>query len=85
MTQRSKTARAAAILAFTSGVYGHDQAVEVFDKLASSDNPVDEVLASFRGDVCRWHQLENISEIDWWDEVIALATSIDKAREHFKE
>lgn len=84
MSNLSKYARAAAVMVFTSGVDGFDQAVELFDEMANSDEPLDALLDQYP-DICRWSQLDHLSEIDWWGEVETLARIIDEAREHFKE
>lgn len=84
MSERSKTARAAAVLVFTSGVDGFDQAVELYDTMANSEEPLDALLDKYPG-VCRWSEVDNLSEIDWWAEVTTLADVIDEGREHFKE
>jgi hypothetical protein len=84
MSERSKTARAAAVLVFTSGVDGFDQAVELYDEMANSDEPLDALIDKYPG-VCRWSQLDHLDEIDWWEEVTTLADVIDEARKHFKE
>lgn len=84
MSKLSKYARAAAVLVFTSGVDGFDQAVELYDEMGKSDEPVDDVLDKCPG-VCRWSRLDDLDEIDWWEEVETLARIIDEAREHFKE
>jgi hypothetical protein len=78
----SNSAKAAAILPFTSGIESYDMALEVYNQLEADDLPVQETLAKFQG-VCVWHELEQITDSDWWSEVTQLAQNIDLAREHF--
>lgn len=80
----SNSAKAAALLVFTSGVPDFETAVKVYDQLEQDDLPVQETLDKF-GSVCRWEQVESMDETMWWDEVTTLATSIDRCRAHFKE
>lgn len=80
----SKTAKAAAIMAFTSGVADHDQAAALYDAMAQSDEPLDTLLARYPG-VCRWGYLDTLDEHRWWETVEALAENIDAARKHFQE
>lgn len=84
MSNLSKYARAAAVMVFTSGVDSFDQAVELFDEMGKSDEPLDALIDKYPG-VCRWSQLDHMDEIDWWEEVTTLADVIDEARKHFKE
>ena len=84
MSNLSKYARAAAVMVFTSGVDSFDQAVELFDEMGKSEEPLDALIDKYPG-ISRWSEVDNLSEIDWWVEVETLARIIDEAREHFKE
>jgi hypothetical protein len=84
----SKSAKAAAVLVFTSGVEDYDMAVKVYDQLEADDLPVQETLDKFScygSGVCRWSCVEELHDGDWWEEVTQLAINIDKARQHFGE
>lgn len=78
----SQSAKAAALLVFTSGVPDYDTAVKVFDQLEQDDLPVQDTLDKF-GSVCRWEEVDSLSDDAWWEEVTMLAKSIDKCRAHF--
>ena len=80
----SNSAKAAAVLVFTSGVQDYDQAVALYDAMATSDEPLDAIIDQYPG-VCRWSQVDHMSEQDWWEEIEMLAINIDKCRAHFKE
>lgn len=80
----SRSAKAAAVLVFTSGVEDFDMAVSIYDEIFdSSEDELDTVLDKHRA--FRWSPVEHLSPADWWDEVMMLATSIDASRDHFKE
>jgi hypothetical protein len=81
----SNSAKAAAIMVFTSYVEGYDMALDVYEQLEKDDYfTVDDTLRKF-GEVCRWSSVEHMSDSDWWSEVTMLADNIDSARKHFKE
>lgn len=84
MSTLSKSAKAAAIMAFTSGVADHDQAAELYDALAQSAEPLDTVFNQYP-DASRWCSLETLDEQIWWEAVENLACNIDDARKHFQE
>lgn len=83
MIYPSNAAKAAAILVFTSGVQNYDQALELYERMANSDEPLDAIICSYP-DVCRWGEVDHMTEESWWEEVEMLAHSITKAHEHFK-
>lgn len=79
----SQSAKAAAILVFTSGIPGYDTAVRVYDKLATSGEPPDYVLGEFGA--ARWSPVDTLTDDEWWEEVEMLVYSIDNARAFFEE
>lgn len=80
----SKSAKAAAILVFTSGVVGYDTAAALYDEIAESVEPLDALIDKYPN-VCRWSQVDHMAEDDWWEEVEMLAHTIDTTRLHFKD
>lgn len=80
----SQAAKAAAVLVFTSGVPDYDTAVKVYDALGADIGSVQDTLDKFP-DACRWGAVDSLNDGEWWEEVQMLASSIDKARAHFKE
>lgn len=84
MTVPSKAAKAAAILAYTSGISDTNKAVELYDAIADSEDRISSVLNK-SPEVQVWDHLSNLTEVQWWDEVCMLADSIDEAIAYFKE
>jgi hypothetical protein len=82
MRGTSDAAKAAAVRMFCSNVNDYDIAVEIFDALGQSSNPVDEVLEGFGA--MRWVTLENMEEGDWWESLEITAQDIDSAWDHFE-
>lgn len=78
----TRYAKAAATLVFTSGVEGFEQAVQVYDALANSSETVADTLDEFPG-VCRWSEVDHMTDDSWWEEVEMLARNIDKAHKLF--
>lgn len=84
MTTPSKAAKAAAIMAFTSGVASTDKAVELYDAIANSEERFSGIFERFPGAQI-WGRLGQLHDVEWWEEVMALADSIDEAIAYFKE
>lgn len=77
MDTPSDAAKAASIAHHTWGVEDYATAVTIYNTLASSNIGVDEFLEQLG---CgRWEMVERISQERWWEEVEALALSIDAA------
>jgi hypothetical protein len=75
----SDAAKAASLMHHTFGIEGYAQALEVYNTLAN--NPelnVEEYLAELGAG--RWGELDNLTEYEWWENVDALALSIEAAR-----
>lgn len=84
MTTPSKAAKAASVLAYTSGISDTNKAVELYDAVAESEDRISSVLDKFP-EAQVWDRLGDLTEVQWWDEVCMLADSIDKAIAYFKE
>ena len=84
MTDLSKSAKAAAILVFTSGVEDADTALKLYNQLEEDNAPVQKTLDKFSC-VTRWNVVSDLSDGSWWDEIQMLAQNIDSFRKHFKE
>ena len=80
----SDAAKAAAIAVFTSGVDNYDLALELYNRMADSYEPLDALL-DYYPSVCRWEEVDHMTEESWWEEVEMLAHSIDKAHAHFSK
>jgi hypothetical protein len=80
----SKSAKAAAILVFTNGVVGYETAVKLFDEMSDSAEPLDAIIDKYP-EVRRWSEVEHLGEMEWWNEVECLASTIDATRKHFGE
>lgn len=85
MSTLSKSAKAAAIMAFTRGLADHGQAAALYDAMAQSDDPLDAVLEDRYPGVCRWCDQATLDEHSWWEAVENLACNIEAARKHFQE
>ena len=73
-------AKAASMLHHTWGLTGFDQALEVYNTIGADPNlDVVEYLDSIGAGI--WGELENLSELEWWEQVEALALSIVAAQE----
>lgn len=79
----SKSARALAVLQHIYNVRDYDHALTIYDALAASCNPVDEVLTA-QG-VQRFMLFEGMKDDDFWDSIEDTAYSADYARTHFGE
>lgn len=75
-------AKASAVLTFTSGVKGLDQALEIYEELVTTDEPVWTVLD--RHGATRWSPVDNLDPVDWLEEIEILAKSIATAQAHFQ-
>lgn len=75
-------AKAAAVLTFTSGVKGPDQALEIYEELVTTGNPVWSVLD--KHEATRWSPVDNLDILDWLEEIEMLAKSIATAQAHFQ-
>ena len=84
MTDLSKSAKAAAIFVFTSGVEDVDTALKLYNQLEEDNTPVKNTLDKFSG-VTRWSVVSELSDGSWWEEIQMLAQNIDNFRKHFKE
>ena len=75
-------AKAAAVLTFTSGVEGPDQALQIYEKLVTTDEPAWSVLD--KHGATRWSPVDNLDPADWLEEIEMLAKSIAAAQAHFQ-
>ena len=75
-------AKAAAVLTFTSGVEGPDQALQIYEELTATDEPVWSVLD--KHGATRWSPVDNLDPADWLEEIEMLAKSIAIAQAHFQ-
>jgi hypothetical protein len=75
----SDAAKAASLMHHTWGIEGYDQALEVYNTLADNSelNVADYLEALGAG---RWGELDDLTEYEWWENVEALALSIEAAR-----
>ena len=75
----SDAAKAASLLHHTWGIEGYAQALEVYNTLANNSelNVADYLGALGAG---RWGELDDLTEYEWWENVEALALSIEAAR-----
>lgn len=72
--------KAASMLHHTWGLSGYTQALEVYNTIGADPNlDVAEYLDSIGAGI--WGELENLSELEWWEQVEALALSIVAAQE----
>lgn len=82
MAKTSDAAKAASLLHHTWGIDGYDQALEVYNALGRyPEINVEEYLAAINAG--RWAELDMLTEYEWWENVEALALSIDAALAHF--
>ena len=56
-------AKAAAVLTFTSGIKGPDQALEIYEELVTTGNHVWSVLD--KHGATRWSPVDNLDLVDW--------------------
>lgn len=79
--------KAAAILAFTSGVEDFKQAVTLYDLLNAQQDSLadclDKINDQFPG-VTRWSRVEALNVNDWWEEVRTLALNFKSANSFFQ-
>ena len=75
----SDAAKAASLMHHTWGIEGYAQALEVYNTLANNSelNVADYLGALGAG---RWGELDDLTEYEWWENVEALALSIEAAR-----
>jgi hypothetical protein len=78
----SDAAKAAAVRMFCSNVDDYDQALEIYNALADSHDPTDEVLEQFGAE--QWVAFEHLGETEWWEQLELLAIDIDGAFDHFE-
>lgn len=79
MDQPSKAAKAAAILHHTWGVENYSTALEIYE-ISEKHPELDLVELLERYNAGMWHELDHLTHADWWENVHALAMSIDAAR-----
>lgn len=82
MNKLSDAAKAASLLHHTWGVESVDQAVMLYDLIASTDKPVVDVLEKYGAGV--WDAIDQMSQEAWWENVEMLAMSIDSTRAYFE-
>lgn len=71
--------KAASIMHHTWGIEGYSKALEVYNIIgANPDLNVAEFLESIGAGI--WAELENLSELEWWENVESLALSIVAAQ-----
>ena len=79
MTKLSDAAKAASMLHHTWGIEGYSQALDVYNALGSNATlHVDDYLSQL--DAGRWGALDTLTADEWWENVEALALSIDAAQ-----
>lgn len=72
-------AKAASMLHHTWGLDSYSKALEAYNTIgANPDLDVVEYLDSLGAGI--WGELENLSELEWWEQVEALALSIVAAQ-----
>lgn len=83
MKNPSDAAKAAAILHHTWGIGSYSQALIVYEAIANThDLNISDFLEELQAG--RWAELEDLSDDEWWENVEALALSIDAAQVYFK-
>lgn len=83
MSKISNAAKAASLLHHTWGVESIDAAVKLYDLIASDTKlSVEAILDDHCAGV--WEPLEQMSQEAWWENVEALALSIDATRAYFE-
>ncbi len=83
MSKTSDAAKAASILHHTWGIGSYSQALIVYEAIANNtDLNVSDFLTEIEAG--RWAELDALSDDEWWENVEALALSIDAARDYFE-
>lgn len=82
MEKISDAAKAAAVRLFCSRVGDYETGVDIYNELASTHGPVDEVLEKFG--VERWIMLEDMGSEEWWESLEITALDIDAAFDHYE-
>ena len=75
-------AKAAAVLAFTSGVEGYEQALGIYEELTATGEPAWSVLDKYGAS--RWSPVDSLDPADWLEEIEMLAKSIAASQAHFQ-
>lgn len=79
MNTPSTAAKAAALMHNTWGIDSYSLALEIYNVFESDDTIlVVDYLEEYNAGI--WGELENLSELEWWENVVALAQSIDAAQ-----
>ena len=82
MAKVSDMAKASAVRHFCSNVGDYEIAVEIYDALGGSHNPVEEVLEKYGA--MRWAMFDDWDGPMWWEQLEILAHDIDDAWDHFE-
>lgn len=82
MSKISNAAKAASLLHHTWGIESIDEAVRLYDVIASSDTPVVDILEKHHAGI--WDAIDQMHENAWWENVEMLASSIDSTRAYFE-
>lgn len=85
MSKTSDAAKAASILHHTWGIDSYAQALLVYNELATRPElDIVQFLEELNAGI--WCALTDagLSEVEWWENVEALALSIDAARDYFQ-
>lgn len=82
----TNAAKAASVLHHTWGVDGYEQAVLIYDRVEQlmredKAHQIEDFLEELEAGC--WEPLDHLPVEDWWENVEALALSIDTARLHF--
>lgn len=78
----TNAAKATSVLHHTWGIQGYGQALIVYEAIANThDLNISDFLEELEAG--RWAELDALSDDEWWENVEALALSIDAARLHF--
>jgi hypothetical protein len=77
----SKAAKAAAVLLHVAMEPSYEKAVRLFDALANSSGPIDDMLDGF--EVSRWEAFTEWDDANFWENIETTAIMIDQAKKHF--
>lgn len=84
MSKISNAAKAASLLHHTWGVETIDEAVRLYDLIASNTTMhIVDILDKNRVGV--WDAIDQLSQEAWWENVEMLALSIDSTRDYFEK
>ncbi|CAB4131265.1 hypothetical protein UFOVP121_74 [uncultured Caudovirales phage] len=79
----SKAAKAAAALMHLYGIKDFDHALKIYDALANTFGPVDDVLWFY--ETKRWSVFESMEGEEFWQSIEDCALSFDEATAYFDQ